>query len=206
VETTFINADRLPIASLVRRRREWWRHLRRSDGLPQFQHPTAELRTVLGPVYLGEGLEFYFVDEGATCGAEFFLNLASPRDRREAWSEILAARPRLEAAFGGALDVSEFMMGAHLSGGSHARKTCWPAVQAQQIEVMSRLLRAVGQELTRFTDPAIDPAIDGTATAGWASGQDRWRTVAELDGVSCAYLEARLTAVDRELERRRHLN
>lgn len=197
-----INADRLTYAAHARRRRDWWTSLRQSHRLTHFAHLPAHLRIALGPVFLGEGLEFYFVDWGSTCSAEFFLNLPS-HDREQVWSDVMDASPRLEAAFGSSLSFSDFTVGASIDGGSHARKACWPEIQARLADAMNRLLHAVDLELASLTDSAIDLDV---VDDHWASRQEHWRRVAERDNVECAYLEVQVLAVNREMERRRRLN
>ncbi len=133
-------------------RRQWWsRLIARPDAGPHRQN-TAGQALYIGVNTGWRGLSWNYVITQNDCGAELYIDRGKGSDEENMviFDRLLAKREEVEAVFGGSLswerleDKRACRVRVRVSrGGYRAAEDEWDVIQADQVDAMTRLRRAL---------------------------------------------------------------
>lgn len=155
-ETAAVSRSKREFAERHDVRQNWWARLVARPDAKLHSHITPGPSTWIGVTSGVRGLPLNYVITQQDCGAELYIDRGKGTDaeNKSIFDQLFNRRDEIEQAFGGLLSWERLDDGRAsrirarvTAGGYRASEDDWDAIQAQQVDAMNRLHKALQPHL-----------------------------------------------------------
>lgn len=149
-------------------RQAWWNRLVKRDDAKLHAHIRPGIYAWLGTSAGLRGLGLNYTIRKNDCGAELYIDRGkgSEEINRKIYDQLYANNEAIEAAFGGALSWQALeakracRINFTVPGGYRSDESQWDAIQAKQVDAMTRLNNALQPFIKKLDISGLDNELD----------------------------------------------